>query len=276
MALHAATAMAQVSPVAVHPQPRPCATSGVENEADCAEPAGSGAGNLDVPVGGRSGTAASASRPGEGNILGGGGGGGDGRGLLVAAVIAAALLPVVVYALDDDAEPSERATYDAFQLHARASGGVLGINGQLSGLAELHASVEKSRFGLEGSFESSQPASEWRAAELAFLVRFVPTKHLELALAAGGRWSTLAGEQRWDAEFAVPQRYVFWHASGQSGGIELRPAVYAGAKGCDVRLDLGVVVPVGPVVALEVGGRLFTHDFQQVGSEALGSIGAKF
>jgi hypothetical protein len=110
---------------------------------------------------------------------------------------------------------------------------------------------------------------------LAALVRFTPKQHVELGLSVGYRSQVLRGQWRPGLEVAIPHEYVFWRDGAAQVGLEVRPSLFWWGS-IDLALEVGLRVPLGPLVSLQVGGRVFTIDgLDMVGAGAQAGFGFK-
>ncbi|MBK7863193.1 MAG: hypothetical protein IPJ65_32200 [Archangiaceae bacterium] len=208
------------------------------------------------------------------------GGGGRPEILLVLAVVALAIAPIIVYAVDSDADPLTTERFYCPEFSFGASGGVqvstgagaqpfgLGVAklraevGYVGGMAELGLAGLPGA-GLTGSFSAH------------FLLRAKPKKHIEGALALGGRRAIGPGGTLDGVEVALPHTYVFDRDGYRKLGLELMPRFFWNRSGLDVGADLNLVIPVADVLQVRVGGAVFTHA-QQIQLGATAGVNAYF
>jgi hypothetical protein len=107
------------------------------------------------------------------------------------------------------------------------------------------------------------------------MVRLAPKEHVEIAISAGYRAQVLRGEWRPGFEVAIPHEYVFARDGAAHFGLEVRPALfYSGVV--DLALDLGLRIPLGPLVSLTLGARVSSYDgLQSAGAGAQLGLGFK-
>ena len=215
-----------------------------------------------TPVGGGSsgggdsgGSGSHAATPAGGSS--GGGGGGDGAALLVLAVVAAVALPIVVYAVDEPAQPDVVQCWETPEERLAFYGGVtsgVGLTSLVGGRGLLHWGVVGVDAGLEGT------SGRTGQVHGAFLARIPPRQHIEMSLGIGGRRLVdPLGAQSW-FEVSLPQRYTPFRWSALEPGVtfDLRPAVLLARGAVDVRLEAAVVFPLGPWASIDLGAQAFT------------------
>jgi hypothetical protein len=214
-----------------------------------------------------------------GGAQGGGGGGGDAAVVLVVlAVVVAAALPFIFYALDEDATPDVEGRFHCPGVDLDVRGGVEGdASAGLSSLLGVRLRATAGWFGVLVQADLA-PWSDPRPmldTRLAALVRFTPKQHVELGLSVGYRSQVLRGSWRPGLEVAIPHEYVFWRDGAAQVGLEVRPSLFWWGS-IDLALDVGLRVPLGPLVSLQVGGRVFTVDgLNMVGAGAQAGVGFK-
>lgn len=211
---------------------------------------------------------------GGGSCSGGGGGGDAGIGLLAVAVIAAAALPLIVYLLDDDISEQDRALWKQPHLRFELMGGVATTTSNYVWVPVAGGRWEGSLayFALDADVESALDPQVYSTAGAHLQVRPVPKQHLDVAIAVGARHleSQLGNHDGFD--ISVPARYVFGREGAKQPGLEVIPSVLIyGKQGADWRLDLNGVLPLGNVVELNAGAKLFSVD-KQVEFGALGGF----
>ena len=231
---------------------------------------GGGGTHSATAVGGGGGGAHEATAVSGGGNSGGGGGGGDAA--LVLLVVAAAALPIVVYAIDEDAQPDVMQCWatpeERVSLLRRRHFGVLwsGPVPGHAGPAAVARAGHRGRFrGYEhGSFDST--GRSWRASR--------PSSTSSSRSPSAGRRidSSTLGSQSW-FEVALPQRYTpfRWNALEPGVSFDLHPAFLWNPSGVwDVRLDAAVVFPLGPYASIDVGGRAYSFQSRVQGGAILG------
>src|SRR5207302_3362380 len=132
----------------------------------------------------------STSSPSSANApLSGLGGGGDGKACLVIAVVVIAALPIIVYAVDDDADPDTLARYQRLEPRFELYSGATSTSDPhlWAPLAGGRASLGSGALGLDASLESTLDPRYYGAADVHLLLRPPPKQHIEGALALGAR-----------------------------------------------------------------------------------------
>lgn len=257
-----------------HAQSGPC--GGVITHLWMPEPSGrltiGGGGSTSAPSGGGNGGGGGPheATPVSGGSPSGGGGGGD-AAVLVLLVVAAAALPIVVYAIDEDAQPDVSQCWATPEERLSFYGGTtseVGLAPFLGARGLLHWNA----MGLEGGAEGSQLGSSFDVHG-AVLARIPPKQHIEFALGLGGRrLYSFLGSQSW-FEVSLPQRYTpfRWNALEPGLSFDLRPSFLWNPTGVwDVRLEAAVVFPLGPYASIDIGGRAYSFQGRVQGGAMLG------
>lgn len=189
---------------------------------------------------------------------GGGGGGLDGKAALVIAVVALVALPVVVYVIDDDADPLVVQRFHCPSFAFEGLGGMAFVPGQnlSSPLFSGRVTTAYSHFGADFQFDLSGAVSGFASHAL---IRITPKQHVEGAVALGYRAMYFQGGWRDGFEVGLPHRYVFWRSGLNAFGLELRPMLQFGPAGVDAALEATLVIPLFELLNARVGGRVFSY-----------------
>lgn len=229
-----------------------------------------------VPLGGPA-PAPVASNPSRRTAAGGGGGGskdgdgkldvsgGDTEALLILVVVGLAILPVLIHLVDADPPERVEARYACPELSVRLVGGYTDapttadpkVSNPGTGVAfgGLHASMSWGPLGIAGELELGPTDLYQQQAVFAF-VRPKPKAHVDWRLALGYRRTLFGPVESQAFEVALPHRYHFV-SEMRNFGLELRPALRFGNLGVDARLDGALLIPLGEMLHLDVGGRVF-------------------
>ena len=190
----------------------------------------------------------------------------DGKWALLAAVLGAMILPPILYAVDDEAPESVRWSHACAQMEGELYGGYLG---GLSSTLEANSPEEKGFaggslrlaqgfVGVGGDFEYGVDSRFSQGSAYVF-VRPQPRAHIEINLELGYRYLRDAPGEGHGFEFGMRTRYLFvpeWRTLG----LELRPAFYFHSLNAavDLRLDAGLLIPLGENFQMSLGGRVFS------------------
>ena len=197
-----------------------------------------------------------------GSSAGGGLGNVDGEGALVLMVVAAIAAPLVIYAVDEPAEQGVLDRWSGPSAKIELTGGTVGGPGagEWLGVFGARGVAGYGFLGLDTSLEASPSLASYSAADAHLSLRPPPRVHLEGAVSLGFRTVTYGSRVREGFDFSLPHRYVIFRSGPQSLGVDVRPGIFVGPKGADVRLETGFSVPLGERVALSAGARAFSFD----------------
>jgi hypothetical protein len=182
----------------------------------------------------------------------------DGKAALLIAVVALIALPVVVYALDDGADPLVVQRFYCPSFAFEGFGGVSFFSGQQGGAPLFlgRATAAYGHLGTDFQFDLTSAAGGFSTHAL---LRLTPKQHLEGTVALGYRWMTFQGAVRDGFEVGLPHRYVFSRSGLNSFGLELRPMLLISPRGVDGAVEANLVVPLFELLHARVGGRV--HSF---------------
>jgi hypothetical protein len=191
-----------------------------------------------------------------------GGGKGLGEALLVLAVVAVAVLPIIIYVVDDDADPLTLERFYCPEFSFSAMGGVqlpTRSGQQFFGLGFARVRADVGYLGAMAEAELAPQNGTLSGGFAAhFLLRPVPKKHLEGALAIGGRRAIGPGGTLDGVEIGLPHTYVFMRDGYRKLGLELFPRLMWSRAGLDAGADLNLVIPIADVLQLRAGAGVFS------------------
>lgn len=192
-------------------------------------------------------------------------GGGDVEAILVLVVVGLAILPVLLHVVDAAPPEPVAERYKCPEVSLRLVGGYTDAPTSLDpkvanpgtgvGFGGLHASMSWGPIGFAGELEFGPTELYQQQAAFAF-VRPEPKAHVDWRLALGYRRTVFGPVESHAFEVALPHRYYF-NPEQRNLGLELRPALRFGNLGFDARLDGAVLIPLGDVLHLDLGGRVF-------------------
>ncbi|MEW6433003.1 MAG: hypothetical protein AB1730_15985 [Myxococcota bacterium] len=201
------------------------------------------------------------AKPANSGGSGGGGigtGGGDGKAALIIAAVALIALPVVVYAFDGDADPLVVQRFHCPAFSFEGYGGASFVPGQQT-WAPLFSGRFQAGYGYFATDFQFDITSAVGGFSTHALLRILPKKHIEGALALGYRTMFFNGGHRDGFELGLPHRYVFSRNGLNSFGLELRPMFLFGPRGVDAAIEATLVAPLFELLNARVGGRVFSY-----------------
>ncbi len=215
----------------------------------------SGGGPVDAPVSGGH----AAVPAGSGHVGSGGGGDlGHPEALLVLAVVVIAALPVIVYALDEEADPVVRQRFECPAFTFEGGGGTQANvgSGLTAGVFTGKLGFTYANLGLDWRFEGGVGGASVMSSHVTFLAN--PKQHVEGGLQVGWRGVAWNGYRRDGVEVGLPHRYVFVRDGLRSVGFELEPSLIFGGNALDASLGGHLVVPLAEWAHLRGGARVFS------------------
>lgn len=125
--------------------------------------------------------------------------------------------------------------------------------------------VGRGRIGVDAAGEAATDPKRHSIVSGHLLLR-APARHrATIALAVGASRIAFGGQVRTGLDISIPHAYIISH-DDKTGAADVvimsRPGLFSGGNGIDVRLDLALVVPVAPKLAVEIGGGVFSFDSQ--------------
>ncbi len=207
------------------------------------------------PVGGAH---ANVSAP----LSGAAGGGGHPAVWLAIAVIVVAALPIVVYVVDDDADPLTHDRFYCPEFSFSGGGGVQApANGTSPAIGLMTSRVRATvgYFGVDATADIAPQVDGVGAFSAHFLLRPLSKAHIEGALAIGVRRQAGPGGMLDGFDLALPHQYVFWRSGYRSLSLELVPRMFINRKAVDAGLDGNFLIPIVDALQLRVGGTVFSH-----------------